>query len=317
MRTKWSILFVFLVLATSCVTKKAYEELEFKYDRLVDSNSKLIKNNEDLVRQRNQLKNELKNLNEAITELESKKILLQDEYTATQSRLDELIGAYRALESESSQQLSEKATEIQNLIKELEAKEKALNAKEMHLSELQNALDERTAEINELEALLSQKEVQMSKLRNAVSNALAAYEGKGLSITHKNGKIYVSMENKLLFDSGSWGVGSTGKTAVQKLAAVLKDNRDIEVLIEGHTDNVPYSGGVLLDNWDLSVKRATAIVRILENNGVDPLQIIAAGRSKYLPVADNQTSEGRAKNRRIDIILSPNLDEINNLLNKE
>ena len=113
----------------------------------------------------------------------------------------------------------------------------------------------------------------MQQLKNAISKALHNFEGKGLTVVHKNGKIYVSMENKLLFNSGSWAVGTAGKKAVEQLASVLAKNTDIEVLIEGHTDNDPYTSAVLLDNWDLSVKRATAIVRILKNKGVNPTQI--------------------------------------------
>jgi chemotaxis protein MotB len=118
-----------------------------------------------------------------------------------------------------------------------------------------------------------------------------------------------------LFSSGSWAVNGEGQRAVENLASVLKDNPDINVLIEGHTDNVPYGGkGVLLDNWDLSTKRATAIVRILVNNNVNAEQVTAAGRSKFVPLTSNASSTGKAKNRRIEIILAPNLDAINDLL---
>jgi chemotaxis protein MotB len=126
------------------------------------------------------------------------------------------------------------------------------------------------------------------------------------------------MENKLLFSSGSWAVNAEGKKAVQQLGAVLALNPDIAVLIEGHTDNVPYGGtGQLTDNWDLSTKRATSIVQILrENSGIDPFNLTAAGRGEYAPVTTNTTAEGKAKNRRIEVILTPKLDEINQLLNE-
>jgi chemotaxis protein MotB len=125
------------------------------------------------------------------------------------------------------------------------------------------------------------------------------------------------MENKLLFESGSWAVGVEGKKAVKQLGSVLADNPDINVLIEGHTDNVPYSGnGTLKGNWDLSTKRATAIVEILrENESINPENLTAAGRGEYAPIATNDTAEGRAKNRRIEVILTPKLDEITKLLN--
>jgi chemotaxis protein MotB len=239
---------------------------------------------------------------------------LTNEYNASKARLDALIDSYNALESESASELTEKANTIQDLLKDLEAKEKALALEKQHLQQLQNELTARSETINELEELIALKEAKMDALRNAVSNALHTFEGKGLSVTQKNGKVYVSMENKLLFESGSWAVGFEGKKAVVELAKVLKVNPDIEVLIEGHTDTVPYNGNTIEDNWDLSVKRATAIVRILENNAINPKQITAAGRSEYIPVSDNASSEGRAKNRRIEIILAPNLDKINKLL---
>jgi len=310
------ILIILLVtgLGSSCVSKKIYEELEGKYDRLLHSNSELVENNESLVAQRNQLQADLKRLNTEISTLKDKKVNVENEYIAAKARLDELIASYEALESESATELSEKANKIRDLLRELEEKEKALGAEQMHLQQLQTELNARSETINELEDLIASKEAKMNTLRNAVSDALKAYEGKGLSITRKNGKVYVSMENKLLFASGSWAVGTQGKDAVSQLAQVLVNNPDIEVLIEGHTDNVPYHGSTLIDNWDLSVKRATAIVRILQNKGVNAKQITAAGRSKYLPIESNATSNGRAKNRRIEIILAPNLDRINELL---
>ncbi|MGD2005551.1 MAG: OmpA family protein, partial [Flavobacteriaceae bacterium] len=129
--------------------------------------------------------------------------------------------------------------------------------------------------------------------------------------------VYVSMQNKLLFRSGQWQVGTEGKQALQQLAQVLAENPDIAVLIEGHTDNVPYQGkGPLEGNWDLSTKRATAVVNLLlKNSQVLPQNLTAAGRSEYLPIGPNSSSEGRAANRRIEVILSPNLDEISALLN--
>jgi chemotaxis protein MotB len=299
---------------SSCVSKKIYEELEGKYDRLLHSNSELVDNNESLVAQRNQLQADLKSLNTEILTLKDKKVNVENEYISAKARLDELIASYEALQSESATELSAKANTIRDLIRELEEKEKILGVEQNHLQQLQTELNARSETINELEELIASKEAKMNTLRNAVSDALQAYEGKGLSITRKNGKVYVSMENKLLFASGSWAVGTQGKDAVSQLAQVLVNNPDIEVLIEGHTDNVPYHGSTLIDNWDLSVKRATAIVRILQNKGVNAKQITAAGRSKYLPIESNATSMGRAKNRRIEIILAPNLDRINELL---
>ena len=299
---------------SSCVSQKVYDELDHKYKRLFNSNSELIENNESLVAQRNQLQNDLKGLQTSIESLENKKANIQNEYSAAKDRLDKLIASYDALESESASKLTEKANTIRDLLRELEEKEKVLGVEQNHLKQLQAELNARSETINELESLIAAKEAKMAALRNAVSDALQSFEGNGLTVTRKNGKVYVSMENKLLFSSGSWAVGNQGKTAVGKLAQVLVNNTDIEVLIEGHTDDVPYSGNTIQDNWDLSVKRATAIVRILQNKGVNPKQITAAGRSKYMPVGSNLNTSGRAKNRRIEIILAPNLDRINELL---
>ena len=163
------------------------------------------------------------------------------------------------------------------------------------------------------------KDKAMTNLKNAITKALTDFEGKGLTIEQRDGKVYVSMENKLLFRSGSWAVGSEGRQAVEQLGKVLADNPDIAILIEGHTDNVPYKGNSQLSgNWDLSTKRATAIVNILrENLNIYPENLTAAGRGEYAPIASNDTAEGKAKNRRIEVVLTPKLDELSRLLNEK
>ena len=165
--------------------------------------------------------------------------------------------------------------------------------------------------------LLRQKMPICVHLKDAISKALTNFEGKGLTVEQRDGKVYVSMENKLLFQSGSWSVGTEGRKAVQQLGSVLADNPDIAILIEGHTDDDPYKGNAQLSgNWDLSTKRATAIVNILrENASINPENLTAAGRGEYAPIASNDTAEGKAKNRRIEVILTPKLDEISKLLN--
>ena len=165
--------------------------------------------------------------------------------------------------------------------------------------------------------MIAAKDEAMSKLKDAISRALTDFEGKGLTVEQRDGKVYVSMENKLLFNSGSWAVGNEGRQAVQQLGNVLADNPDIAILIEGHTDNVPYTGNSQLSgNWDLSTKRATAIVNILrENANINPENLTAAGRGEFALIASNDSAEGKAKNRRIEVILTPKLDEISKLLN--
>lgn len=299
----------------ACVSKKVYQDLETKYAQLRTANNALIEEKDDLLIAKKDLENQLLALNKKFEALSTEKENLQNNYNALQNKYNNLEESYQALSDQSSKKLNEQAQKNQELLAKLEEKEKILAAESTRLTNLQKELNQRAAQIEELQQLIKKKETEMEQLKNAISNALLNFEGKGLTVEYKNGKIYVSMENKLLFNSGSWAVGTEGKKAVEQLASVLSENKDINVLIEGHTDNVPYTGTTIIDNWDLSVKRATAIVRILESKGVNPTQITAAGRSEYIPVATNETTEGKAKNRRIEIILTPNLDEISKLLN--
>ena len=310
------VVFVIMFTLNSCVSKKLYQELEGKYSNLRSSNSDLIKEKDDLLASKKVVDTELEKLKSEFSELSTQKEILDTEFTSLQHKYKNLDESYKALSSQSSKKLAEQAEKNQQLLLELEAKEQKMALESARLEELQKELNKRSQQINELQSLIDAKEGQMQQLKNAISNALHNFEGKGLTVVHKNGKIYVSMENKLLFNSGSWAVGTDGKKAVEQLASVLSENSDINVLIEGHTDNDPYVSSVLLDNWDLSVKRATAIVRILKDKGVNPTQITAAGRGEFVPVNTNNTIEGKAKNRRIEIILAPNFDEISKLLNE-
>jgi len=310
------VLVVVVFTLNSCVSKKVYQELETKYNKLISSNSELLQEKDNLLAIKNGLTEDLEKLQISFDKLMTKKQITDNELTSLRTKYNNLEESYIVLSSQSSKKLAEQAKKNQQLLLELETKEQKMALESARLEELQNELNSRSEQINELQALIDAKEAQMQQLKNAISNALHNFEGKGLTVVHKNGKIYVSMENKLLFNSGSWAVGSEGKKAVEQLATVLSNNSDINVLIEGHTDNDPYKGNTVLDNWDLSVKRATAIVRILKNKGVNPTQITAAGRSEFVPVDTNKTKEGKAKNRRIEIILAPNLDQISKLLNE-
>ncbi|MFZ2284658.1 MAG: OmpA family protein [Lutibacter sp.] len=310
-----AILFIIAITLNSCVSKKVYQELETKFNNLRSSNSALVEEKDDLLAAKKALEADLEKLNSDYDVLKTQKEILDNEFVSLQSKHKNLDESYNVLSTQSSKKLAEQSQKNQELLVQLEEKERKLAIESDRLAKLQNELAERSNQINELQSLIEAKEAQMQQLKNAISSALLSFEGKGLTVVQKNGKIYVSMENKLLFDSGSWAVGSEGKNAVEQLASVLSKNPDINVLIEGHTDNVPYTGATVIDNWDLSVKRATAIVRILQNKGVNPTQITAAGRSEYVMVGSNATPEGKAKNRRIEIILAPNLDEISKLLN--
>lgn len=308
-----------LMFLTSCVSPKIYKDLEAKYADLKEENRKLAAENENLLNTKNTAENELKQLNAAYDEAVAERDKLQADYNATKANLDNLKSSYNALEKNSSAAIAANSQKNRELLAQLEAKEQALSAEITRLAQLKKELEDRSNRVAELEEVIRAKDAAMTKLKNAISSALTDFEGKGLTVEQRNGKVYVSMENKLLFSSGSWAVGTEGRRAVQQLGTVLGENPDIAVLIEGHTDNVPYSGnGTLTSNWDLSTKRATSIVNILrENNNIIPGNLTAAGRGEFAPIASNDNNQGKAKNRRIEVILTPKLDELSRLLNEE
>jgi len=307
-----------LALTTSCVSKKVYTDLETKYADLKKENRQMADENTALTKQRNELDLKTKDLQAQLDKLKGERDKLAADYAASQSNLNTLKSSYTALEKNSGDALDTNMKKNRELLAQLEAKEKALAAEQERLNKLKSELQERSQRVDELEGMMAAQEASMKKLKETLSKALNSFEGKGLTVEMKNGKVYVSMENKLLFGSGSWVVGAEGKKAIVEVAKVLAVNPEISVLIEGHTDNVPYQGsGQITDNWDLSTKRATAIVNIIrENKGVNPQNLTAAGRGEHAPVAGNDTAEGKSKNRRIEIILTPKLDEISKMLNE-
>jgi len=314
---KTALLVLTLILITSCVSPKVYKDLESKYNNLKKENRTLSEENETLSSAKNKAENSLSELQKEYDEAVAQRDKLQSDYNATKSNYNNLKASYDALEENSSASIAENAKKNRELLAQLEVKEQALASENARLEALKKELENRSKRVEELESLIAAKDAAMTSLKNAISRALTDFEGKGLTIEQRDGKVYVSMENKLLFGSGSWAVGTEGRKAVQQLGSVLGDNPDIAVLIEGHTDNVPYTGsGQVKGNWDLSTKRATAIVNILsENTNISPENLTAAGRGEHAPVATNDTAEGKAKNRRIEVILTPKLDEISKLLN--
>ena len=314
---KLSLIAITLVLSTSCVSKKIYTDLENKYATLKKDNRKISDENADLKKDLIISQNKLSQLQRDYDDTTAKRNQLQKDYDITKTNLENLQQSYQALEQNSSSAIAENAKKNRELLAQLEAKEQALASENARLQKLKQDMESRSNRIAELESVIAAKDAAMNKLKDAISRALTNFEGKGLTVEQRDGKVYVSMENKLLFQSGSWAVGVNGKQAVQQLGSVLAENPDIAILIEGHTDNVPYTGtGVMNSNWDLSTKRATSIVQILkENSAIIPGNLTAAGRGEYAPMATNETNEGKAKNRRIEVILTPKLDEISKLLN--
>ena len=185
------------------------------------------------------------------------------------------------------------------------------------LSQKMNELDERERTSNELQDMINAQTERVQNLLNSVKDALLGFSSEELTVREKDGKVYVAMSDKLLFESGSARVDKRGKEALAKLAEVLNKQSDIDVYIEGHTDSKPINTAQFKDNWDLSVIRATSVVRILTKDyGVKPLQIQPCGRGEFMPVADNETADGRAKNRRTEIIMAPKLDKLYQMLNQ-
>jgi len=309
-----------LSLMTSCVSKKIYNDLENKYTDLKKENRFLSDENDELHKANAEFDSVNKSLIAELKSLKADKAKLQADCTATSNNLKALQDSYAALEKNSNDALATNMAKNRELLAQLDAKEKALAAEQDRLNKLNNELASNTKRLNELESMIAAKDAAMKKLKDTLSKALNAFEGKGLTVYQKNGKVYVSMENKLLFQTGSWAVGSEGRRAVVEVGKVLAQNPDITVLIEGHTDNdkiLGNIGGGIENNWDLSTKRATAIVNILaENGGIRKQNLTAAGRGEFAPIMSNDTNDGKAKNRRIEIILTPKLDEISKMLNE-
>ena len=255
---------------------------------------------------------------------------LKDENQKLSSRYAELQHLQEGLMSGTHKETRKVLAQLQKTQEELQVKEDALKESERRLNlrsreldalqdsleALKKDLEERNARLTELEQILARKDSAVLALRRKVADALFGFEGKGLSVKLQNGKVYVSLEEKLMFKSGSHVVDANGVTALKQLIPVLEQNSDINIVVEGHTDDVRFAGrGELLDNWDLSVKRATSIVRILlDGSNITPARLSASGRSEYHPVDPAKTPEARQKNRRTEIILTPKLDEIFEIL---
>jgi len=235
---------------------------------------------------------------------------LQSDSTQLANRISSLEQNLSQLQSSSSdlqKQLQATRTEASSRLEDASSR---LNMSQQQIAEQQRKLEQ-------LQALIDQQRKNTQDLRAKINSALTGFTSNELTVSTRNGKVYVSLQENLLFPSGSAVVNAKGKQALSKLADVLNANNDINVEIEGHTDSIPIKGR-FQDNWDLSVARSTAIVRILtETYKVDPTRVTASGRSRWEPVEENSTAEGRAKNRRTEIILEPKLDQLMQLIQSD
>ncbi|MGE5447160.1 MAG: OmpA family protein [Bacteroidales bacterium] len=311
------ILFVFIIfLFTSCVSMKKFKDLNAKYTTSENTVQALQEDKRLL-----QVKN---------TELQSKVDQQAKDLAQMAAKLDETaIGLKNALEGRKRVDLvnadleaqiksikAGSSEEIARLMEKLQKTQDDLQKREEILATAQAELEQRSQKMKELQDALNQKDQAVKDLRQKVMNALTGFNNKGLTIQEKNGKVYVSLDEQLLFKTGQWEVDPKGQQALSNLAEVLGQNADINVLVEGHTDDVPMRGtGMVKDNWDLSVMRATAVTRILlKNKAIDPKRITSAGRGEFFPIDEMKTAEARQKNRRTEIILTPRLDEIFKIL---
>ncbi|MCR4965311.1 MAG: OmpA family protein [Bacteroidales bacterium] len=314
---------ILIVCLSGCVTKQKYNELQDRYKKCQDELTYVNAENIDANNTMKDLQSQLDAMNDQVKSLIDDTLRLsrrlrmseRDLAKATQD-YDDLLKDFSDLNVSNQNTMNTLLGDLDKYKDELNAKEKVLNAQRDSLEAAKAILAEKEARINEMENILNQKDAEVKALKDKVSAALKGFEGSGLDVYEKNGKVYVSMQDKLLFASASWSLNEQGLNAIRNLASVLETEKEISVLIEGHTDNVPYNGnGQVKDNWDLSVMRATSVVKaLLQNGNIDPVRLSASGRSEYLPIDDSNTSEARAKNRRTEIILTPNLDQLFQLI---
>ncbi|HEX2975452.1 MAG TPA: OmpA family protein [Bacteroidales bacterium] len=322
-----------IIMLVSCVPGR-------KYNKMKD-NSKLFMNERDTFKMQNiglemrnreleaaiaGLKQETDSVKQEIGKVQGERDRAKDDYNKLSAQFEELQNAHEDLVRGNVKETQRLLSELQAAQDNLQKKEDLLrqlganlDAKKTSLDELTFELDKRNARLTELEKILDAQKKISQDLKNKVSEALLGFENNGLTVTLRDGKVYVSLEEKLLFRSGSWEIDANGRNALKKLAGVLEKNPDIQITIEGHTDNVPYTpgSGPLKDNWDLSVKRATTVVRtLLDGSRIDAKRLTASGRSEYLPIDKSNTTDARTRNRRTEIILTPDLNELYRLIDK-
>ena len=304
---------------SSCVPGKQFQEMELKAEDLQKENIRLKNVNAEQETEMFEMLGAIEDMNKRMYALEDDTTLYGNSIRKFRTQYDKINELNEQLMDKQTLLMSSNAKEKKGLLTELNATEQALRQREAEQDQLAKALNEksamlndREARVNELEQMIAANEESARELKNKVANALMAFKDKGLSVEQRNGRVYVNLEAKLLFDSGSDKVENEGKKALMQLANVIEAQEDLSILVEGHTDKDKIGGGMpYKDNWDLSVMRATSVVRILtENSSIEPKILTAAGRGEFIPVDEND----KAKNRRIEIILTPRLDELYSII---
>lgn len=313
MQKFFKLIFLTVFILQGCIVSKK------KFDDVL---AQKVKTEGDLAEKSAQLEkanNDLKDLNDQVKKLKSDTTELGESYRSSSRKLEDLNKEYDQLNAYYKNLLNNSGKLNRDLVQNREqllAIQENLEKTRKLNDSLSTSLAEREKKVRELEGVLNNKDKAVQDLKNRVSNALLNFKESDLTVKVKNGKVYVSLAEQLLFESGSIEVDPKGVGALQQLAKAVKDQKDIQIMVEGHTDNVQFSkkAQYMQDNWDLSVLRATSITKILTKAGVAPNQITAAGKGEYSPVAPNDNTQNKQKNRRTEIIITPNLDELFKIL---
>ena len=324
MKNLFSLLpfFIVLLLLSACVPAKKYKDLLEREKVCSEELAKFKKSSgeyeslsKDLQTKFANASRDLSKLIQDTTALGSKYRLLLRDYGIIDGEYKSLQKSFDKLKNLSARETAELQNQLEAKNNELQIKEDALLKLDQELKEKQRLLIEREKRVNELEEAIRKKEAAVQLLKAKVANALRGFENQGLSVVQKNGKIYVSLEAKLLFKSGSTLVEEEGVRALVELGKALESEKDLEIIVEGHTDTDKLNSSTSpKNNWELSVLRATSVVQILLNNSnMTPSQIMAGGRGEFLPVDESD----KAKNRRIEVIISPNLNELFEIISNE
>lgn len=327
---KTTLLLTWVLLLVACVPARKFEEMSQRSADCETRKGELLEKNKELEIRSQEVQDKLARLTTDIESLKRDTNVtgtslrkMTTQYDKINSLNDELVDKVRQLQTSGEKESVKLVTELEQAKKILQEREddlremeKALTSKERNLGDLNQELQNREKRVKELETLMAQQEEATNSLKKKITDALLGFKDKGLTVEQKNGKIYVSMEAKLLFGKGSTVVDQEGKKALQDLAHVLKNQTDISVLVEGHTDTDKITGGTMKDNWDLSVLRATSVVRILTEKGMDPNRVSPAGRGEFAPVDPGTTELAKSKNRRIEIVITPNLDQLFQLIER-
>ncbi len=301
------ILMLPFVFFTSCVSSKKFKQLDALKNDMKMENQALLQKLDEQVKENAGLEATNKNLRDEVYALKQDTTDCYNDVRSLSQKYNDLNKMYEELGSQSKKELTALIQQNQTLLKQLDEKQRLLTDKEAELKK-------REQRLQELEGMLAAKDAAINNLKKSIEAALLNFNKDDLTVEIRNGKIYVSVAEQLLFKSGSTVVDPKGKDALTKLAGALKNQPDIDIMVEGHTDSIPMNSGAIKDNWDLSVLRATSITRILISAGISPTAVIPAGHGEYMPVASNKDKDGRAKNRRTEIVLSPKLDEVFKIL---